>query len=314
MKPPERPAHAPAALRQVNEPARLEALHSYEVLDTEPEQVFNDLVHLSAFICGTPMALISLIDDKRQWFKARTGLKATQMPREDTFCQYAMLAADVYEVPDAAVDSRFAQNPLVTDDPHIRFYAGAPLLTPEGQPLGTLCALDTVPRHLSSDQREALRVLARQVMAHLELRRMQLQFEAERQTLDGVLRMVNSTVEARYANSCSEIFVKQEQRLVRVTTDDLQYVEALGDYVNLHTSRERLTVYGTMKDLEAKLPSHDFARVHRKYIVRLDRIMAIEGDAALLDGARDAGSTRPPVRVPIGSSYKTGLLSRLNVV
>ena len=314
MKPPKRPAHAPAALRQVNEPARLEALHSYEVLDTDPEQVFNDLVHLSAFICGTPIALISLIDDKRQWFKARVGLKPTQTPREDAFCQYAMLAADVYEVPDATADTRFALNPLVTGDPHIRFYAGAPLLTPEGQPLGTLCALDTVPRHLSTDQREALRVLARQVMAHLELRRMQLQLETERQKLDGVLRMANNTGEALYANSRSEIFVKQEQRLVRVATADLQYVEALGDYVNLHTSRERLTVYGTMKDLETKLPGRDFARVHRKYIVRLDRIMAIEGDAALLDGVRDSGSARPPVRVPIGSSYKAGLLSRLNLV
>lgn len=103
-------------------------------------------------------------------------------------------------------------------------------------------------------------------------------------------------------------------RLVRATTAELQYVEALGDYVNLHTTRERLTVYGTMKDLEAKLPGRYFARIHRKYIVRLDRIMAIEGDAALLDGGCEAGGTRVPVRVPIGSSYKSGLLGRLNVV
>ncbi len=292
----------------------MEALRSYEVLDTEPEQSLNDLVQLSAFICGTPMSLVSLIDEERQWFKARVGLKVTGTPREHAFCQYAMLATDVYEVPDAAADARFADNPLVTGDPHIRFYAGAPLLSPEGYPLGTLCALDTVPRHLSTDQREALRVLARQVMAHLELRRMRIQLEGERQKLEGVLRMANSTGEALYANSRTEIFVKQDQRLVRVATADLQYVEALGDYVNLHTTRERLTVYGTMKDLESKLPGRDFARIHRKYIVRLDRIIAIEGDAALLDGVRDAGSVRPPVRVPIGSSYKAGLLGRLNLV
>ena len=314
MKLPKRTAQTAPLLRQLNEPERMEALHSYQVLDTDPEQAFIDLVQLSAFICGTPISLISLIDDERQWFKARVGLDVLQTPREHSFCQYAMRANDVYEVPDTTIDARFADNPMVTGNPHIRFYAGAPLLTPEGQPLGTLCALDTVPRQLSTDQREALHVLARQVMAHLELRRTNLQLENERQKLEGVLRMANSTGESLYAHSRSEIFVKQDQRLVRVTTADLQYVEALGDYVNLHTTRERLTVYGTMKDLETKLPVRDFARIHRKYIVRLDRIMAIEGDAALLDGVRDAAIIRPPVRVPIGSSYKAGLLSRLNLV
>jgi hypothetical protein len=314
VKPPKRQTPADANLRQVNESERLEALRSYQILDTDPEQVFNDLAQLSAFICGTPMSLVSLIDDERQWFKARVGLDTQQTPREHAFCQYAMRASDVYEVPDAASDTRFSHNPLVTGDPHIRFYAGAPLLSPEGQPLGTLCALDTVPRELSTDQRDALRVLARQVMAHLELRRVRLQLDDERQKLEGVLRMANSTGEAMYANHRNEIFVKQDQRLVRVSTVDLQYVEALGDYVNLHTTRERLTVYGTMKDLETKLPGRDFARVHRKYIVRLDRIVAIEADSALLDNVRDDSAGRTPVRVPIGSSYKAGLLGRLNLV
>nr|WP_262898476.1 GAF domain-containing DNA-binding protein [Hymenobacter negativus] len=292
----------------------MESLASYQILDTEPEQIFNDLTQLSAFICGTPMALVSLIDDERQWFKAKVGMEPNETPREHSFCQHAMRASDVYEVYDAASDPRFADNPLVTGSPNIRFYAGAPLLSAEGQPLGTLCTLDTVPRQLSTDQRDALRMLARQVMAHLELRRIRLQLEDERQKLDGVLRMANNTGEALYANSRNEIFVKQEQRLVRVSTADLQYVEALGDYVNLHTTRERLTVYGTMKDLETKLPGRDFARIHRKYIVRLDRIVAIEADAALLDGNAVAGQSRTPVRVPIGSSYKAGLLSRLTLV
>ena len=314
MKPSKSTNPADAPLRQVNESERLEALHSYQIIDTDPEQVFNDLTQLSAFICGTPMALVSLIDEERQWFKAKVGMEPNETPREYSFCQYAMRASDVYEVPDAATDPRFAQNPLVTGSPNIRFYAGAPLLSPEGQPLGTLCTLDTVPRQLSTDQRDALRMLARQVMAHLELRRTRLQLEDERQKLDGVLRMANNTGEALYANNRNEIFVKQEQRLVRVATSDLQYVEALGDYVNLHTTRERLTVYGTMKDLETKLPGRDFARIHRKYIVRLDRIVAIEADAALLDGNVMAGPSRTPARVPIGSSYKAGLLSRLTLV
>ena len=314
MKPSKRTNPENTKLRQVNEPERLEALYSYQILDTDPEPALNDLVQLSAFICGTPMSMVSFIDSKRQWFKAKVGLSARQTPREYAFCQDAMRASDVYEVPDAAADARFAENPLVTGDPHIRFYAGAPLLTPEGQPLGTLCALDTVPRQLTSDQREALRVLARQVMAHLELRRTRLQLEDERQKMEGVLRMANSAGEALYANTRNEIFVKQDQRLVRVATTDLQYVEALGDYVNIYTTRERLTVYGTMKDLEAKLPGRDFARVHRKYIVRLDRIVAIEADGALLDSSMSTGLSRTPVRVPIGSSYKAGLLGRLNLV
>ena len=314
MKIPKRPAQAEPTLRQTNEPERLEALYSYQMLDTDPEQSLNELVQLSAFICGTPISLISLIDSKRQWFKAAVGLSIRQTPREHSFCQYAMRATDVYEVPDAAADVRFADNPLVTGDPRIRFYAGAPLLSPEGQPLGTLCAIDTVPRQLTTDQREALRVLARQVMTHLELRRLSLHLEDERQKLNGVLRMANQTGDALYSNSRTEIFVKQEQRLVRVATADLQYVEALGDYVNLHTTRERFTVYGTMKDLETKLPGRDFARVHRKYIVRLDRIMSIEADAAVLDNVRDGVPSRTPVRVPIGSSYKAGLLARLNLI
>ena len=314
VKLPKQLAPPPTALRQLNELERLEALRSYQILDTASEQVFNDLTQLSAFICGTPISLISLIDDERQWFKAQTGLDIRETPREHSFCQYAMRANDVYEVPDATADARFAANPLVTGDPHIRFYAGAPLLTPEGQPLGTLCAIDTVPRALSTDQREALSVLARQVMAHLELRRVRVQLEYERQKLEGVLRMANSTGDTLYASSRTEIFVKQDQRLVRVSTADLQYVEALGDYVNLHTTRERLTVYGTMKDLETKLPGNDFARVHRKYIVRLDRIVAIEADSALLDSSNGSNLGRPPVRVPIGSSYKAGLLSRLTLI
>jgi hypothetical protein len=314
VKQPKHATPADAALRQVNETERLESLHSYQVLDTASEQVFNDIAQLAAFICGTPISLVSLIDGERQWFKARVGLNVQETPREHAFCQYAMRASNVYEVRDATADERFAQNPLVTGEPNIRFYAGAPLLSPEGQPLGTLCAIDTIPRELTTDQRDALRILARQVMAHLELRRIRLQLEDERQKLDGVLRMANNTGDNLYANTRAEIFVKQEQRLVRVPTADLQYIEALGDYVNLHTTRERLTMYGTMKDLETKLPVRDFARVHRKYIVRLDRIVAIEGDVALLDGVRDANVSRTMVRVPIGSSYKAGLLGRLNLV
>lgn len=294
----------------ISEPERLRALRRYHILDTEPEQAFNDLAQLAAFVCSTPMAMVSLIDERRQWFKARTGVDVAQIPREHAFCQYAMRAEDVYEIPDTAADPRFDHNPLVTGSPYIRFYSGAPLLTPEGQCVGTLCALDVVPRQLSPDQREALRVLARQVMALLELRRLRIGRPDEPRRPAASGRAASAADARAAATSRPEIFVKQEQRLVRVATADLQHVEAQGDYVNLHTTRDRLTVYGTMKELEAKLPGHDFARVHRKYIVRLDRVLAIEADALVLD----AGAPRAPVRVPIGNSYKAALLGRLNLV
>ena len=300
-----------------DERRRLEVLHSYDILDTEPEPVFNDLALLAAFVCGTPMSLVSLLDEDRQWAKALVGLNVHTLPREQAFCDAAVRAPGtpgVFEIPDTTADARFADNPLVTGAPHIRFYAGAPLLTLEGYPLGTLCAFDTVPRALSCDQREALRLLARQVMAHLELRRTRLLLDDERQKLEGVIQLAGRTDGLTSANSRPDIFVKQDQRLLRVATHDLLYVEALGDYVNLHLGRERLTVYGTMKDLETKLPGAEFARIHRKYIVRLDRIVAIDGDTVSLDGGTAAGPGRPPLRVAIGSSYKAGLLARLTVI
>ena len=298
----------------VDEQERLAALHSYGILDSEPEPVFNDLAQLAAHVCGTPMALVSLMDKERQWLKARVGIDVQETFREHTFCQYALVASGVFEIPDARADVRYASHPLVTGAPHIRFYAGMALRSPEGYPLGTLCAFDTVPRTLSPEQREALRLLARQAMAHLELRRTRLLLDDERQKLEGVIRLAGRTSGLAPAASRPAIFVKQDQRLVRVPTADLLYVEALGDYVNLHFGRERLTVYGTMKDLETKLPSTDFARIHRKYIVRLDRIAAIEGDSVALDGSPANGPGRLPVRVAIGSSYKAGLLARLTVI
>ena len=164
----------PATLPR-NESERLVALQRYEILDTGPDQKFDDLTLLASHICHTPIALISLVDAERQWFKSRVGLTTSQTPRSISFCGHAILEDDVMVVPDAAADARFANNPLVTGEPNVRFYAGAPLVTPDGHALGTLCVLDRVPRELTPAQLDALRALARQVVAQLELRRRLLQ-------------------------------------------------------------------------------------------------------------------------------------------
>ncbi len=152
------------------EAKRLKVLWEYEVLDTVPEEVFDDLTELAARICEAPIALISLVDDERQWFKARVGTTLGETARDISFCTHAIRQTDLFIVPDATRDKRFASNPLVVADPKIRFYAGAPLITADGYALGTLCVIDKVPRDLLPDQRQALRILARHVVSQLELR------------------------------------------------------------------------------------------------------------------------------------------------
>jgi GAF domain-containing protein len=175
----------------VSEKKRLKVLWQYDVLDTMPEEVFDDLTELAARICDAPIALITLVDENRQWFKAKVGVTINETSRDISFCGHAISQTDLFIVPDATKDKRFSNNPLVVSDPKIRFYAGAPLITPDGHALGTLCVIDNKPRELRPAQKQALRVLARHVMTQLELRHRSNQLahaDTERQKMQDDLR------------------------------------------------------------------------------------------------------------------------------
>lgn len=167
----------------VNEVERLKALRQYRILDTDPEQAFDDLTLIASQICGAPIALITLIDEDRQWFKSRIGVEVQETSRSVSFCAHAIQQKGIFTIPDALNDARFSDNPFVKGDPHIRFYAGAPITTQDGAALGTLCVLDYVPRKLTDDQSNALMALKRQVAAQLELRR---NIEELRFALEGI--------------------------------------------------------------------------------------------------------------------------------
>jgi PAS domain S-box-containing protein len=177
--------------RPANEAERLAALRALEVLDTPPEEGFDELTALAASICRAPVAIISLIDEDRQWFKSKIGLTLCETPRDDSFCTWTILQPDLFVVPDARADERFADNPLVTSTPEIRFYAGVPLVTAEGHALGALCVIDHRPRELSAEQSQALRTLGRVVVTQLFLRR----DIRERQRAEAALRRVSARME-----------------------------------------------------------------------------------------------------------------------
>ena len=181
----------------MDESARLAALRRYQILDTEAEQAFDDLTLLASQICGTPIAALTLVDENRQWLKSKIGLTLSETSRDVSFCAHAIQNPDeIMEVPDARADHRFVNNPLVRGDPRIRFYAGAPLVTGDGQALGTLCVIDRVPRTLAPEERQALDALRRQAQAQLELR---LHVIELKEALDGVSKLAALM---QYSSTC----------------------------------------------------------------------------------------------------------------
>jgi len=205
-----------------SEKKRLKVLWQYDVLDTIPEALFDDLTELAAGICEAPIALISLVDEKRQWFKSKFGITINETSRDVSICSHAIQQPDLFIIPDATQDVRFAGNPLVTSDPKIRFYAGAPLTTPDGYALGTLCVIDKVPRELRSEQKQALRILARHVVSQLELRRRskearETQTRSPVQTTSSLAKQV-TRLKAELAQARRQLARRKKPTMLRTTS------------------------------------------------------------------------------------------------
>lgn len=175
----------------VNEKNRLRKLYELGILDTLEEQAYDDLTRLAAEICNTPIALVSLVDRDRQWFKSHHGLDAKETPRDVAFCAHAILNNDVFIVEDPSKDERFQDNPLVTGEPHVNFYAGAPLIMSDNNRLGTLCVIANEARTITNDQKDALEALARQVVSQLELRLKVKELETLDHAKDEFISMVS---------------------------------------------------------------------------------------------------------------------------
>jgi PAS domain S-box-containing protein len=242
------------ALVPTNETDRLQALQLCGILDTPPEQSFDDLTSIAAQICGTPIALVSFIDADRQWFKAKVGLDITQTPRDFAFCVHTILQTGLFVVSDAQADERFSSNPLVTGPPHIRFYAGAPLITSEGYALGTVCVIDIIPRELSPLQLEALRALGRQVVAQLDLRRTTSEGRAA-----GAALRASEELKTRMIESSQDCFktLDLEGRLLSMNAGGMQKLE-ICDFGAIQYSR--WPDFWQDEDREAALAAVEAAR------------------------------------------------------
>ncbi len=268
-----------------DEKQRLEALYDYDILDTEAEKVFDDLTQLASEICDTPIALISLVDPDRQWFKSAVGIDAAETSRDIAFCAHAIQQRHVFEVSDASKDERFCDNPLVTEAPNIRFYAGAQLVTPEGYALGTLCAISDKPKTLTDQQKRSLEILSREVISQFELRKKVQQLEQAsqhktdflsnmshevRNPINGILGTLLLLQDTQLSHSQANLVnlsIKSSESLLAVVNDvlDLSKIEA-GKIELESTEFDLLSLAGDIaashaikadeKNIELICPSH----------------------------------------------------------
>jgi signal transduction histidine kinase len=234
-----------------NEVARISELGRYAILDTPAEPAFDDLTRLAAYICATPISLISLVDTGRIWFKSAVGLAASEIPRIDGFCSSAILTDDLLMVPDAVANERLATHPLVTCSPNVRFYAGAPLITPRGQRIGTLCVIDTIPRDLDAQQTDALMALARTVITQLELRHSLKEHGKAQQVLSGLQSRTEKQVEHRTGQlaSANESLQKLSAQLLKARDEERRRIaRELHDSTGQVLAALRMTLDKMQKD------------------------------------------------------------------
>jgi two-component sensor histidine kinase len=290
------------AEKHPKEDARLAALARYDILDTPSEVEFDDVVKIVSAFCETPVSLISLVGGNRQWFKAKFGIALTETPIIESICAHGILGDGIFEVSDTTKDSRTSDNPLVAGDPNVRFYAGAPLQTHDGLPLGMLCVLDTKPRVLTPPQRELLRVMATQVMNQLELRRtLKLEREA-RSSLETLLEqtknlldqneVLRQEVDHRVKNSLQQVvsfLAIQEKRasdpvaaaMIAEARGRVSTVASVHEHLHRAMSADRIQVQQFLRTLTQTIsenrPSHvGEIRVEADpFELRSDRIMAL---------------------------------------
>jgi adenylate cyclase len=275
------------------EKARLEALHSQNILDTGSEEEFDRIVKVASFICGTPISLISLVDIDRQWFKSKIGLEVNETPRNVSFCSHAIQQEGIMEIEDASKDVRFKDNPLVTGDPNIRFYAGTPLVTENGLKLGTLCVIDKVPKTLSKEQKECLESLSKQVMDQFELKqqRKQLQqlntsllteleqkIELQNKVLHLFVKFVPEAIVAKHLHAKSDDFDDAEAKNLTVLFCDIRGYTAIVEKLKPQQAVSILKAYySVLSDV-----IHTYSGMVNQYVG--DEIFATFGDPFSIPG------------------------------
>ncbi|UUR07873.1 histidine kinase dimerization/phosphoacceptor domain -containing protein [Sphingomonas glaciei] len=228
------------AQRHPSEPARLAALRAYDILDTPRESDFDDIVRLAAQICEVPISVVNLIDEHRQWFKAETGLGVRETPLDTSLCAHVILQNDFVEIPDTLADARMSDNPLCLADPGLRFYAGALLKSQGGFPIGTLCVLDNRPRTLNEVQRQALQVLARQVMTQLNLRAVIANEKVLRSEIDHRVKNSLQTVGAFVSLERSATDDNDTRASLGRVEGQIRTVAALHDHLGFSGNEERI--------------------------------------------------------------------------
>lgn len=311
-----------------DEVERLHALRTYRLLDTEPESAFDELIELAADICGAPIALISLVDESRQWFKARVGLDAEETARSVSFCAHAILQKDLFLIPDALLDERFVDNPLVTGPPNIRFYAGAPLYNDDGFALGTLCVIDSQPRELSPFQSKALQVLRRHVVKLMEMRRRNRELLALNEELDAFTSAVSHDLVApirRILGYSSVLKEDHRAEFGEVALGFLQRIESQAEDMNKLV--QTLLSLSRLSKGQLNIGKIDLSRLSDEILVELKASFperkvetnVAEGLSAyadegmmrivlgnLLNNAFKFTSTRETSRIEVGASRQNG--------